>query len=152
MVHQRNRKILAQSGHWMNFQVLLMHQDSSRSSIKLHSTELKRNISFWIQETNLGFSQSNAPLTTMKTLWRPPGEITFCQSVLTGRKMTYRLLPEFEVRTVSYGSSFYFFIAHTRSVRAMNRRGKKRLSVAYSTCRTDKVSKYKIFITCLLFI
>ena len=42
---------------------------------------------------------------------------------------TYLLLTEFEVSTVSYGSKF---MAHVRSVRAINQR-EKRGSVTYST-------------------
>ena len=55
----------------------------------------------------------------------------------------YLLLTEFEGRTVSYGPSFFplRYMAQARSTRAINRRGKKRVSVTYSTDRENEVSK-----------
>ena len=53
------------------------------------------------------------------------------------------LTNRFEVRTVSYGPSFFFsrsLMAQARSARAINRR-EKRGSVTYSTDRENEVSK-----------
>ena len=62
-------------------------------------------------------------------------------------RKTYPLLTELELRTVSYGPSF--LLVHLwPSARAINRSGKKRGSVTYSTDREDEVSK--IFIISLL--
>ena len=65
---------------------------------------------------------------------------------------TYLLLTEFEGRTVSYGPSFFppRFMAQARSARAINRRGKKRGSVTYSTNRENEVSKiFTISLVCV---
>ena len=145
--YQRNWRILAQRGHWMNSQVLLIHQESSRSWIKLHSTELKCNINFWIQETNFGFFQSNAPLTTVKTLWTPPGEITFVKPFwLKGRWHTSYYPSSRSVLQVTdrvFTRSIYCPSAKRGGHEST---GEKRGFVSYSTYRTNKASKYKIFI------
>ena len=63
----------------------------------------------------------------------------------------YLLLTEFEGRTVLKLRTEFFplrFMAQARSARAINRRGKKRGSVTYSTGRVNEVSK--IFIVSLV--
>ena len=62
----------------------------------------------------------------------------------------YLLLTEFEVRTVSYGPSFFSPLIDGPGVKRAGHksRGKKRGSVTYSTDRENEVSK--IFIISLL--
>ena len=61
---------------------------------------------------------------------------------------TYLLLTEFEVRTVSYGPSFFPFAYGPSAKRADHKStGKKRKSVTYSTDRENEDSK--IFIISL---
>ena len=58
---------------------------------------------------------------------------------------TYLLLAECEVRTASYGPSFFLpFMAQARSARAMKTRKEKTRSI---TCRTDRANEAnKMFI------
>ena len=62
----------------------------------------------------------------------------------------YHLLTEFEVCTVSYGSSYFLlrFMVQARSNAGHKSNGKKLGSVTYSTDREDEVSK--IFIISLM--
>ena len=84
---------------------------------------------------------------------KPVYMITFLSSLVSYHeflklKLKYLLLTEFEVRTVSYGPSFFPLIYGPSAKRAGHKsKGKKRGSVTYSTDRENEVSK--IFIISL---
>ena len=63
MVHQRNRRILAQSSR--DSSVPQIHYDPS--DVVLICLVKRNKICFWIQKSNLGFSQRNAPLFASTT-------------------------------------------------------------------------------------
>ena len=71
--------------------------------------------------------------------------------LLNNIQCTYLLLTELEVRTASYGPSFFPSIyGPNPSAGAINRRGKKRGSLSYGTVREGEVTVSKIFIISLL--